>query len=87
MKIEVVKCPQCGKKWTRTSVRQGRVCNQCRYERQKKNLPLGGVFCGKAVSTDTIMSARTCPRGCSAVRWRIELRRRANPEYFAMCGN
>ena len=31
------------------------------------------------------MTARTKPANTSAVRWRMELRRRANPERYEMC--
>lgn len=38
------------------------------------------------VSNATIMFARTKPANTSEVRWRIELRRRANPERYEMVG-
>lgn len=42
--------------------------------------------CTKILSLDTVMNAPCRPRGCSEVRWRCELRRRANPEYYAQFG-
>lgn len=38
------------------------------------------------VSNDTIMRASRKPANTSAVRWRIELRRRASPERYEMLG-
>ena len=37
-------------------------------------------------TNDTIMSAARKPKGVSDVRWRIELRRRANPLRYALLG-
>lgn len=42
--------------------------------------------CAKIVSNETIMSARKKPLGVSAVRWRMELRRRADPMRYALTG-
>lgn len=39
------------------------------------------------ISDDLIMSAKSQPKGCSDVRWRIELRRRARSEYYQCCGD
>jgi hypothetical protein len=36
------------------------------------------------VTLEVLMRARRKPRNCSAVRWRIELRRRQNPGYYAL---
>lgn len=38
------------------------------------------------VPTGALMRAKTKPANTSAVRWRMELRRRANAERYAMCG-
>lgn len=42
---------------------------------------------GAPVKDETLMRAARKPKNTSAVRWRIELRRRANPEYYAECGD
>lgn len=39
------------------------------------------------VTQEVLMCARQKPANCSDVRWRIELRRRANAEYFRVCGD
>jgi hypothetical protein len=39
------------------------------------------------VSDDALMSARKKPRGCSDVRWRIELRRRRNAAFYGLFGD
>lgn len=36
------------------------------------------------VTQEVLMQARKKPANCSAVRWRIELRRRQNPGYYAL---
>lgn len=36
-----------------------------------------GIACGRIITEHAIRTARTRPAGCSAARWRIELRRRA----------
>lgn len=41
---------------------------------------------GRLASLDEIMRATKRPRNCSPLRWRMELRRRANAEYFRMMG-
>lgn len=41
--------------------------------------------CSRIVSEATIRSARKKPAGVSDVRWRIELRRRASPEWYEAC--
>lgn len=41
---------------------------------------------GRLASLDEIMRATKRPRNCSPLRWRIELRRRANAEYFRVMG-
>lgn len=49
---------------------------------------LAGFDCRSTVATvsnRTIMSARDKPPGCSDVRWRMELRRRLNKEYYGLC--
>ena len=38
--------------------------------------------CATLTPTSIIMNAQKKPKGVSAVRWRIELARRADPEYY-----
>ena len=40
--------------------------------------------CGRIVPPEVIMAAKRRPDGCSDVRWRIELRRRADKERYEM---
>ena len=40
----------------------------------------------RPVPTEQLMKAPCKPENTSDVRWRIELRRRANPERYAMAG-
>lgn len=42
--------------------------------------------CARLMSNELICRARQKPEGVSDVRWRIELRRRESPEYFAAAG-
>ena len=42
--------------------------------------------CATLTATSTIMSAQKKPKGVSAVRWRIELARRADSEYYFYYG-
>ena len=45
------------------------------------------LWVSEPVTNEVIMRAVRKPKGVSAVRWRIELRRRANAKYFAECGS
>ena len=81
---EVVVCPQCGEAWTRTTTRKGRKCKSCRNARSRELRPSSAA--AKTITLETIATAQRRPRGCSAVRWRCELRRRANPEYYREYG-
>jgi len=40
----------------------------------------------RPISTNEIMKAKKKPLGCSDIRWRIELRRRMNTDYYATAG-
>lgn len=42
--------------------------------------------CTQLVANNTIMLSRRKPRGVSDVRWRMELRRRLNPDKYAYAG-
>ena len=43
--------------------------------------------CSRTTSNKTISCATEKPAGVSDVRWRMELRRRADPDYYARCEN
>ena len=81
---EVVVCPRCGKAWTRTTTLHGRKCRACRnaYDREHRPNPAAA----KTLMLESITKARKRPRGCSTMRWRCELRRCANPEYYREYG-
>lgn len=49
----------------------------------KKDLPIDVTYRYLPVSNDILFKARTKPKRCSDVRWRIELKRRA---YVAQWG-
>lgn len=51
----------------------------------KKLLSLG-LECSRVVSNNEIMKAKKKPKGVSDIRWRIELRRRANSSYYSKFG-
>ncbi len=42
--------------------------------------------CGHLTPNSEIMKARRKPRDVSDIRWRIELRRRASPQYYLAAG-
>lgn len=67
------RCSECGEMFVRKSTHDPRKCRNCinRRKRVRKNY----------------MTANTKPASMSEVRWRIELRRRQNPAYYAMCGD
>ncbi len=69
-----VDCVICGKIFTRRPNYKTRRCPAC--ERARKNAAK------YYKTTPKIMPLS----GMSAVRRRIEMRRRANPEYYAACG-
>lgn len=94
------RCEGCGREFLyerHTNMRR-RLCDSCRAERRRKRKQ----DCAKKESralvdandcafdypdADAIMAAKEKPRGVSDIRWRMELRRRANEEYFANCGD
>ena len=77
---EVVVCPVCGTVWTRTTTRNGRRCGACRWKARSRK-PRPNPAAAKTLTLESITKARERPRNCSELRWRCELRRRANPEY------
>ena len=83
---EVVTCPQCGKVWTHTTTKKGRMCATCRNARWRKRYAKNADCTKAGVSFRELRNARKKPKGTSDIRWRLELRRRANPEYYAQFG-
>ena len=69
-----VPCRQCGKVFTRSPKYMTRLCPAC--ERARKNA-------AKYYNNRPKIAPLS---GMSPVRRRIEMRRRANPEYYANCG-
>lgn len=83
---EVVVCPRCGKVWTRTTTKKGRMCVTCRNARWRKRYSINADCTKVGVALASLRTARKKPKGISDIRWRLELRRRANPEYYAEFG-
>ena len=92
-------CAVCGAEFTPRNNNQKYCsprCSRTAYER--KHRERSRVRTGEArayehamsmsapVSNEHIMRATVKPANTSAVRWRIELRRRANPERYEMLG-
>ena len=67
----------CSRKCVNDSMRNPNTKPRKRYvsDRTKGNVPHTTLFCSK-----------TQPCGVSDIRWRIELRRRACPDYYAEFG-
>jgi hypothetical protein len=82
-----VVCRNCGRTWTRTASRlHGSLCTPClnaydRVRRSEREVFSAHRF-GEQVSNATLMKARKQPRGCSNIRWRIELRRRMDAKRY-----
>ena len=80
-------CAVCGAEFTPRNNNQkccSKLCSRKHYWRQRFGDIERAVAGSYPVSNATIMYARTKPANTSEVRWRIELRRRANPELYAM---
>lgn len=95
------KCAECGAEFTPKRPLQKFCSIKCnkKVQKRKDSLRRDRSIAGKEeraaahalmvsepVANLTIMTSRRKPRNTSAVRWRIELRRRANPNYYAMAG-
>lgn len=66
---------------------KGRKCaEKISMERMYRDLS-AAHGCTMLASNDKIMAAETKPIGVSAVRWRMELRRRAMPTRYAYAAN
>ena len=99
-KTRIIKCAECGVEFE-TAARNQKYCSpECgrKAERDAKHRACR-TACGKEehdiaialkvsapVPLETIMRARRKPDGVSAVRWRIELLRRAMADYYALFG-
>ena len=92
--MKTLVCPECGATFEST---RGKVCcsKKCQKKRsrrraahRKRCISFGSAFqATKPVTQEELMRALKKPANCSAVRWRMELRRRANAEYFRVCGD
>jgi len=85
-------CPICGAEFERRQHNQkycSRKCMRVAWKRRGRSnhgcrdLAAEAHACSHLASNETIMRSPRKPKGVSAVRWRIELRRRANPEKYA----
>lgn len=93
--METKKCAECGVEFTPRDKRQKYCSKQCAKKsakhsrgrelsiKDKKELA-DAMRCTRLASNAEIMRVRKKPKGVSDVRWRIELRRRANPKLYAM---
>lgn len=57
--------------------------SQTYREKKEKHELADAHQCSTLVSNNVIMLSRRKPRGVSDIRWRVELRRRLNPERYA----
>ena len=92
------KCPECGAAFLPQSKTQVCCSKECQKKRRRRlgnesesrrraRQPRdfrAALRAATPISTECIMNARRKPANCSAVRWRIELRRRQNPGYYAL---
>ena len=90
-----LKCDICGAEFERRQSNQRYCSAKCakvaakrKYRQQYRDcykaLVSDAHFCARLVGNQAIMVAPRRPKGVSAVRWRIELRRRLNPEHYAL---
>ncbi len=75
-------CPICGKPVTRAA-----NAKYCSDECLRKAKRVSITFDPRPVPTAEITKAKEKPAGVSDVRWRIELRRRANARHYAAYGD
>lgn len=94
--IELKLCPICGAEFERSHSNQ-RYCSKKCYKKawkqnkaeKRQHIKKAGHMladahqCVRIVDNETIMRSRRKPKGVSDVRWRMELRRRLNPEKYA----
>lgn len=87
------KCPECGAEFT-TKVHNKKYCSKrCARNAEAHLIKDWSSAVREAeharavsapVSNATIMTAKCKPANTSDIRWRMELRRRANPDLYAM---
>ena len=95
--MDLRKCPECGAAFTPQSKTQVCCSKECQQKRNKRHELESRLRHAKhrksvqaalkataPVTQEVLMHARRKPVNCSAVRWRIELRRRQNPGYYAL---
>lgn len=85
-------CPICGAEFERRGNGQKYCSRKClkvaesrrwRREHGCQDLVAGAHQCATLVSNKVIILSRRKPKGVSDIRWRMELRRRLNPERYA----
>ncbi len=88
-------CAECGAEYAPKvpyqkycSTKCARVARVRRWRWRSKHgcrdLAAEAYQCGHLVPNATIMRARRKPKGVSDIRWHMELRRRANPQHYAL---
>jgi len=87
-------CAECGAEYTPHNPQQKYCSRQCarkvserRYRGNTSMRQAAHAFeISEPVSLSNLMRAKRKPENTSAVRWRIELRRRARADYYALFG-
>ena len=86
-------CPICGAEFERRQSNQkccSQNCSKVAWKRRNRDgcrdLAAEAYQCGHLVPNATIMRAPRRPKGVSDIRWRMELRRRLNPDKYAYAG-
>lgn len=84
--MKTLTCPVCGKTFethARNAVYCSKKCqNKGYYERCCSLSGADAISASAPVSFDTLSKAKTKPANTSAVRWRMELRRRATAKQY-----
>ena len=57
-----------------------------KYEDTYQSIVASAHAAGTLICNESIMRVRRKPQGVSETRWRMELRRRAEPERYAFAG-
>ena len=86
------KCPECGAEFTK--LHNKKYCsprcarNAMAHRKKSRSSTVRELAHAwestRPVPNSVIMTAKRKPANTSAVRWRMELRRRANPKYYEM---
>ena len=92
-RVELNTCAHCGAEFTPKNKKQMFCSDRCRhnaevarYKRSDCAALSVAMADSQSVSNEMIMRARRKPANTSEVRWRMELRRRANPERYSYFG-